>query len=386
MKEIEVREKIFSLLIGIISFLFSLFCLFFSLKSAVSNHDISLLLISIFIFGGFFLISVFLILMYFRRKIVFSFHEIKYIPSVGEIKVYNFTDILKVVVKNERYIVYDYENRKMFSFENNMKNSWDAIEFLKSREIVFEYPILERTKKNNEKVEQEEKRNISYIKAHWDLKVIRKQEMIIRILSFSFLIILLSSIFFFKKYMIHISLFIFIFHEILFLVLYPKYNVIRKSKYAIKSWNLDNALATLVLLIFSFKLNIDYIDAVVFMLVYTVILFIVIFTYFTKIKHVSLKTSLSMIILCFSISFFTSVPFNYICTLKEPICENTIIADMKTENGIYISNHYVTVNIDGKNKNIEISEKLYEKLEVEDIIQIYKKESIFGVTYYTYYE
>lgn len=133
MKRIEVRESKIPLIVGILDFIvFFIFLVCFSIASLSDNAFVAAIF-CIMIFGGFCFLGIYLIISYFRRRLILYDNYFTYTKTLGKTKTYEYYEISSIQTMfntiNIQLKIYNKNDKKIVSIENNMLGYEQAIDF-----------------------------------------------------------------------------------------------------------------------------------------------------------------------------------------------------------------------------------------------------------------
>ena len=134
------------------------------------------------IFGGFCFLGIYLIISYFRRRLILYDNYFTYTKTLGKTKTYEYYEIYSEIARNTVNIqlkIYNKNDKKIVSIENNMLGYEQAIDFFLEKNINIDNANIEKygnkidkiRKKNDDNKKNEE----NYIKNRWTIQQIKKK-------------------------------------------------------------------------------------------------------------------------------------------------------------------------------------------------------------------
>lgn len=393
MEILTVHESKFLLIISILcSVLFGL-CWFFSAKAGLTNHDIETLIICSLVFGGFTVLGIFLLINFFRRKLILYADHLSYTPGLGKTKTFSYHAIDLIILKMERCILYDSSRKKLASFEINMPGSPDALYYLAQKGITIENKNLSTPFLSDAKSRSDSYNSYieGYISNRWSPERIAKEKKITRILAFVLVIFCAVSLFLPLKWLLSVQVLILLSLYFIYLFLYPKITVenVKKDDYTripLPFWS----LAPSFLVIFAFITNVNIKEgawlshSIIMMLLLLIPYFLVLAV--RKIK-MRLSNFLAMAFFIFILAFVFSPAINYAATFDKPIHETvTVLAKKENHSSRSGTKRYFYFIWQGKEQSMLVSESLYDSASEGDTVRLCINKSIFGMEYYKLHE
>ncbi len=135
---IKVCDSKYLLIIPIIGIIFSLPCLILSVFSGIQNQDNETIFYCSTCFGGMLLLCILLLVYFLRRKLLLYENHLFYTPAFGRTRTFSYSEIRSVVPVGEKYTIYDYNGKKLASFETNMPAASTAINYLAMKNVKIE--------------------------------------------------------------------------------------------------------------------------------------------------------------------------------------------------------------------------------------------------------
>lgn len=399
MKRIEVRESKIPLIVGILDFIvFFIFLVCFSIASLSDNAFVAAIF-CIMIFGGFCFLGIYLIISYFRRRLILYDNYFTYTKTLGKTKTYEYYEISSIQTMfntvNIQLKIYNKNDKKIVSIENNMLGYEQAIDFFLEKNINIDNADIEKygnkidkiRKKNDDNKKNEE----NYIKNRWTIQQIKKEIQFMKIFNIIIIVCFVMSLFLPIKTDFMINLIIIVFIYCLYLHFYPK--MVLEIKDKSKSYRIPFPFLCFCLIMLHFLFSTETINEkgnmiFLYSLIFSIIIFIpfILNCLIKKIKTYKLKTII-IFILIFTTSFSVVRPINYILTFKTPTHETvTIIDKYSNRNRKSGRSYYFKIILNNEKTDVEVSKNIYNKKEINDNVQICNKESILGYKYFTIHE
>ena len=232
-----VREPKLPLLIGILgSVFFTPFyigCILYSIYYSLNLLDfLGLAAVYTLSIGLLCFCSFYLILSYFRRKLVIDGGMLSYTPAIGRTRTFHHSDIKQIILDIQTSVkLKSHEGKRLAVFELNMLESVPALSYLESLGIPAKKSHLaERLSERKPARVKEEK---DYILSHWDEETIMREKKVCRIIYFGLAALFLLT--FLMPQNLKLTCLILIPHFCygMYLFLYPKMTSERTDSYQI---------------------------------------------------------------------------------------------------------------------------------------------------------
>lgn len=396
MEIITVHEHKFLLILSILCTAFFGACWFFSALSGYRHNDASTILICSLIFGGFTVLGIFLLTDFYRRKLILFSSCLKYVPAIGRSRTFYYNDIERIVVKNEQFIMYSHEGKRLASLELNMPGCLNAIFYLQEREVPFRDKKLSSPSRPSSFFTWLGRRSkydphVDYITSKWSTSKIFHEKKVIRILGILTVILSIVPFIFSIKWVLFTQLLILLFYYCLYLGMFPKLTLTTAKEcdeYHIPFPVFSCAASAFILLLFIDRINISFHIWMFFSLAFSIILLIpyIIMLCLKKIKEHPVRLILATCFFFF-ISMTTCHAVNYITAFAPPT-HDTVIVTQKHDS--YSSNsgtsYYFQFTWRDKEQDMGVSKSLYESTDVGDTVKVCNRKSIFGVEFQILHE
>lgn len=387
MEPVKLRDSKAFLIIDIFGILFFAFCLMLSTISGLRKQDMETLLICIPVFGGFTLLCALMLPYFCRRKLLLYDKYVSYTPAYGKIRTFSYSEIGYILPKNEKFIIYSYDGRKLAVFENNMPAFPAACDYLMERNVRFAPPTPLRPVSPMKKKAQEWNQSLnltdmdSYIASHWSPQTIQKQKKITRILRILLVILSLLSVLLSGKRRLTACMLILLFNYALCLVLYPKITMESGKKcderhITAPFWS--NAVSMLLLVDFLQLINMEEGWWLPMSIVLTVILLLpcLLMLWRRKIKEHPLKL-LFMAVTLFVFSLISAPALSYV-TAGAPTHDTVQVLEKESHRNTNTTYYSVMVIWRGELQKMNVSGRLYRSVKEGDNVRVCVRESIFG--------
>ena len=385
MNKIEVKENKVPLTVGIIEIVtFGTIILAFVCQ-AIEEKDNVLMLITFLCFGPFILLGLYMILDYWKRRLILDGSMVCYVSVIKRKKHFYLNDIDKVKLfqkgTNVQYRIYGIDGEFLASFEGSMIHSEQLIERLVQEGIPFE-----------EIMETGHAKEYEYLTSKYqkdDMKRKRKRLRILNVL----LLLMMSVVFIWFRSRIFIgAMMVLGLNWVLYLWFYPAMSFdIRTSEKSLRLpmlW-LPGFLAMLILLTVTDTVYIVNDGQYVWNILWIELLLVLTFLLTAKVKMVPVKKSkICLVMLAALVLAFTiCIPIHYIMTFDRPIHENVLVIDRWRESSSKRRDYYLKVQtVDGFVYNFSVSSDMYDKNATSNTVRICKRKSFFGFEYWMLHE
>lgn len=397
MKTVVVREKgpvLAAGLTGILVFGSFIYC---SAVERIREGKLLLLFLCTLVFGACLLFSMYLILAYFRKQLVFEAEACVYIPPIGRRRSFAYSDIskLRVEVCPEAvlYQLFNQEQKKLAVLGKHMSGSEEAVHLLKQRGVRLD--TMQSGRASREKgtgidrtVTKGRRREAEYIRGRWKLSRIERERKNFRLLCKLLAFFAVTAVLLPMKMMLSVYLFILWFIWGAYLVLYPRLTVepsrVKEiSKYYITMPRAVCAASLLILLYTTKTLNAS--DSIMFFkhtFLYTGILAVpYIFTLYIKKRRERVYKILLAAGGAFLITVSSVNAVNYVATLEEEVHERVTVVGKNTGGGRSYT-CYLHVRVDGEKRALAVTNELYRQAEEGSSLRLCRRKSIFGYEYW----
>lgn len=386
MKKLVVYETKFPFFVGIISAVICGIFLLISLFVGIQEKNVFILIFCESIFGSFFLLSLYLIIDYLRRKFKIYDSYYEYIPALGKKKSFVDADISYVQIINRgnmtQYRIISHQGKRLASLEDNMVNCREAMIALKRRGIKIERKdgLIQ---KMNLKSQQKKNNDIKFLQEHKTVIEIERENQWLKIIKYILIFLSLIAFLLPKKIMLLIDTLILLLTYALYLYFYPRMTIeeIKRehSQYFVSFPILSSFLAMMLLLAFSNVYYVEIAEVFLFVIIYAMILLI---PYFIKIRkrRQNITRIICVIVSVLILSFLTTFSINVLLTFDQPQHEEVIVKN-KSISSHYFTDYYLEVQAHDKLYQIAVSKKFYYSTPIDNKVKLCTRKSIFGFEY-----
>lgn len=372
-----VREPKLPLLIGILgSVFFTPFyigCILYSIYYSLNLLDfLGLAAVYTLSIGLLCFCSFYLILSYFRRKLVIDGGMLSYTPAIGRTRTFHHSDIKQITLDIQTSVkLKSHEGKRLAVFELNMLESVPALSYLESLGIPAKKSHLaERLSERKPARVKEEK---DYILSHWDEETIMREKKVCRIIYFGLAALFLLT--FLMPQNLKLTCLILIPHFCygMYLFLYPKMTSERTDSYQISFPFFLCLIDLLFLFKFGKTLNMDYIA---FFIIYTLVLAgCYLLTLLIRKRKEHIGKFLSILLAVMFLSLLSSPVINVVTTFEQGRCETVRVLGFER----FGDEHRLVVEVQGISQSFVVSGELSSSVTENDSITLCRRKSIFGV-------
>lgn len=386
MEIVKVHESRLLLIIGIIcSLVFSIFPIAMLL-------DYSIYLLFLFpIWGGFLFLSIFMILSYFRREVLFYSDHFTYTPALGKKRTYTYYALTSIQLHRERCLLLTSDGQKPASFELNMRGSTEALQYL-SGEWLIPVETKDTLLKLPDKFYRKPAAENEWISARWSKEKLAKEKKAVRILNICAAVLCIPVLFLPSKVYLSVYLLVLLFDYLMYLFFYPRMIAVGSRKECDDCHLPYPLVSTMIAMLFLANVStfIHISDGVV--LKHTLVLFLfllipyILILLVRKIKE-SVCRMLFVTVVLFIFSFLSVIPINYIATTTKPVHEAVVVEEKSTNSsGRGGTDYYFRFVFREEETKMEVSKNLYNNTETGDCVRVCIRNSIFGMEYYVVHE
>lgn len=383
-----VREPKLPLVIGILGavFFIPLYILGMIYTARISSNIgefLGLTAIFTLSFGLLCFVSIYLILSYFRRKLVISDGTFSYTPAIGRTRSFHYSDIKQITLDIQASVkLISHEGKRLAVFELNMLGSAPALSYLESLGIPSKKSRLAQCLSARKPTRIKEEKE--YILAHWDQETIIREKKLCRIIYFALAALFLLALLMPQNLKLACFLFIPHFCYGMYLFLYPKMTVERTDSYQI-SFPLFLCLIDAIFL-FSFgkTLNMEY---TVFFIIYNLILTcFYLLTLLIRKRREHIGKFLSVLFSVMFLSLLSSPVINVVTTFEQGNLETVTILELKIHQSSHSGTKYqLVVEVQDKPQAFVVSRELYSSVATGDSVTLCRRQSVFGVEWVVLY-
>lgn len=377
-----VREPKLPLLIGILGTIFFtplyIGCITYSIYYSLNFLDfLGLAAIFTLSIGLLCFCSIYLILSYFRRKLVISNGFLSYTPAIGRTRSFHYSDIEQITLDIQTSVkLISREGKRLAVFELNMLESVPALSYLESLGIPSRKSRL-LAQQLSERKPARIKEEKDYILSHWDEETITREKKVCRIIRFILAALFLLA--FLMPQNLKLICFILIPHFSygMYLFLYPKMTLERTDSFQISFPFFLCLIDLLLLFAFGQTLNMEY---MAFFVIYGLILtgFYLLTLLFRKRKE-HIGKFLSVLFAVMFLSLLSSPVINVVTTFEPGSCETVRVLGLETHSSRFGVEYQLVVEVQGISQSFVVSKKLYSSVAENDSITLCRRQSVFGV-------
>lgn len=372
-----VREPKLPLLVGILGSIFFtplyIGCIVYSIYYSLNFLDflglaaVFTLSIGLLYFGSFYLI-----LSYFRRKLVIDGGMLSYTPAIGRTRSFHYSDIKQITLDIQTSVkLISHEGKRLAVFELNMLESVPALSYLESLGIPAKKSRLaERLSERKPARVKEEK---DYILSHWDEETIIREKKVCRIIYFALVALFLLA--FLMPQNLKLTCFILIPHFCygMYLFLYPKMTSERTDSHQISFPFFLCLIDLLFLFKFGKTLNMKY---TAFFVIYSLILTsCYLLTLLIRKRKEHIGKFLSVLFAVVLLSLLSSPVINVVTTFEQGNYETVRVLGFER----FGDEHHLVVEVQGTSQSFVVSGELFSSVAENDSITLCRRQSIFGV-------
>lgn len=379
-----VREPKLPLFVGILGSiifipLYVLGMIYTSRYSSNIGEFLGLTAVFTLSFGLLCFVSIYLLLSYFRRKLVIDGCILSYTPAIGRSHSFHYRDIKQITLGIQSSVkLISHNGRRLAVFELNMPESVPALSYLESLGIPSQKSRLawRLSVRKPARIKEEKE----YILAHWNEETIIREKKLCRIISFVLAALFLLAFFMPQNLKLACLLFILHFCYGMYLFLYPKMTVERTDSYQISFPLFLCLIGALFLFSFGKTLNMEYIA---FFIIYDLILTcFYLLTLLVRKRREHIGKFLSVLLFVMFLSLLSSPAINVITTFEQGSCETVTILDLETHRSSRSGIKYQLVaEVQGQDvpQSFVVSRELYSSVAKGDSITLCRRQSVFGV-------
>lgn len=410
MEIIRVQNKKWGLILAIFGLLFFGSMYYFLITSEDITEDITSFIIYTLCVGPFLALCFYVLLEYFRKKLIIYTDHITFTPVIGRKRTFYYHDIGTVKIipfpYGEDYKIISRDGKKLASFESNMTGSQDALEYLtsKNRHLKQSRFILAPSPESKRREEEKEKRKeerqlkehqerLAFIMSKWSLETIAREKKAVNFFRFLSGTLCIISLFLPFRPSAAINISILLFYWCLYLWFYPKMifgyeKKLEGSAYFLPYPFILCSVSVLILMSRFDFINSEEKDCFLFFFCFAILLLfsygLVLFIRKRREHWSNIGITLAII---FAISFSSTEPLNWLMTFGEQEHYAVSITYKWYEDSVYShffhhSYYYLEVIQGDRYLDFQISRQLYQSVSLHEQVYICYRKSIFGFPYY----
>lgn len=393
----EVKESKILFWLGVV---LTVVCLVLFVVTLIQAPQVSV------VFLLFAFVCSYLILAYFKRRIVYDSNGFAVLNVFKKKKEYRYSEIDFVCVTAKttdiRIVIFGKDDKRLAVFENNMYGSDEFVAYLKEKNInIYSADELREKgkdidknlkwfEKTNNTTQKTVEESAKYSAKKFGKESVLKQKKIVKVIGWVLLALNVVA-FLFLKGKTELSVYILTIFTIwfMYIILYPKMfleipAVSKKSRdYVIEMPFLAGGVSLLFCVgtvdMFEYATK-EYI-AYFFVLTALLVLPFLIKVFSLKEKSKPSRV-LCVVFMSFVISFTTLLPLNYILTFQDSVHKTVEVVDMnESRSGKSGTDYDITVITDGEEKTFGVSKNFYKSIDEGDTVRLCKNKSLFGFDY-----
>lgn len=406
MKYIEVRERKFVLIIGILDIVVFSFFYMMAFFSSFHDADLTSMLLFSLLFAPFICLGIYMILTYFRKRIVFYHNEFTVQKAFTKVKHYHYCDIERIVIvpapAQVHYILYNSPSKRIIAFEENMNGCYDALELLGNKNIrIDSWKPAASSKPGSAVIESlkwHEKLpfiagwnlndNAQFIKEKYSLKRICLEKKLTRMIGYLFILLDVCAFILRGKWMFLCITLVLLFSWLMYLYLYPRVSIEKIKNQNLNQYFVEFPVAGICMALLSSLITADIFnfnepEFFRFAGIYGLILLV---PFLFKLGSLHRRGKISRIVLVcfcvFTLSFSTAMPINYLATYEPSRHEVIIVADKNTTRR-KTTHYYIYADWKEPNQRFSVAKSTYNECQIGSHLYVCIRKSLFGFQYWT---
>ncbi len=387
---VSVREKKLPLVVGIVDAVFFCLLCILSVYTGLKDNDLSTVILCGTIFGLFTLLGLYLILDYFRRRLVLYTGYLSYTPAVGKTRTYYYHEVAFICSRGERLLLYSHTGQKLLSIEINMRGWEEALFYfyekgilVEERNVPLKLPVLKKLRLKSHR---------EYIEKRWSEKRIAGERKMVRITGAVTALLCIVALFLLPvKGRLLVCILMMLLNYMLYLFLYPK--VIMEERKKCDAWHIPLSFWPYIvggglLILFDTDLNIEN-EAYLLHSTYMMLGLLAPYLLTLLVKRIreSFFKCLLVAGALYLLAFAMAPSANYIATIDRPVHETVTVLEKESEfrsgSG---TEYYFRILWQGREQKTGVPRGLYDSTAEGDEVTLCLRKSIFGMEYWLLHE